>query len=223
MTGEPESLDTTEPLAARRQRHDYDRLIMLADGVFAIAITLLAFDIKPPANWDGEFASLWATLKPSLLAYLLSFLVISVYWLAHRRFMAVILRVNAVATVLNLVVLGLVALLPAATRLAQEHGAHGAALGVYAGLVVAIGVSVALFWGYVALVGNLVSREVSLAVRWQTFVGVLFAPPLFLGLTIGAHLPPGAVPAVLLALFIIGAAVLNRLTRERPSSPGRDA
>ena len=51
MTGEPESLETIEPLAARRARHDFDRLIMLSDGVFAIAIGISS---------SGSPASPWA-------------------------------------------------------------------------------------------------------------------------------------------------------------------
>ena len=39
---EPASLGTDEPLAERIGRHWFDRLIMPSDGVFAIAVTLLA-------------------------------------------------------------------------------------------------------------------------------------------------------------------------------------
>jgi uncharacterized membrane protein len=214
MTGEPESLDTTEPLAARIRRHDYDRLIMLSDGVFAIAITLLAFDIRPPAGWDGQFASLWATLKPLFRAYLLSFLVISVYWLMHRRFMARLVRVDAVATMLNLVMLGLVALLPAATRVAEASNGQSAPLGLYAALVIAIGASIALFWGYAGLIGNLASNEVGRRDRWIGFLGTLLAPPAFLALTIETRIPSNLVLPALLLLFIVGAVALHRLTRE---------
>jgi uncharacterized membrane protein len=225
VTGEPESLDTTEPLAARRARHDFDRLIMLSDGVFAIAITLLALDVRVPAGVEDRFASLWTALKPLLSAYSLSFLVISVYWLLHRRFMAVILRVDAVATMLNLLILGLVSLLPAGTRLASSAQRFGPGLEVYAGLVIAIGASVACFWGYAGLIGGLVSPEVGPRMRWIGFVGVLISTPLFLLLTIGGHVPPGVVPLVLLALFVVGWLVLRRLSRERepkatPSDPG---
>ena len=40
MVGEPESLFSDEPLRVRVERHNFDRLLMLSDGVFAIAITL---------------------------------------------------------------------------------------------------------------------------------------------------------------------------------------
>ena len=219
MTGEPESLDTTEPLAARRARHDFDRLIMLSDGVFAIAITLLALDVRVPAGVDDRFASLWMALKPLLSAYALSFLVISVYWLLHRRFMAVILRVDAIAAILNLLVLGLVSLLPAGTRLASSGQAMSPGLGLYAGLVIAIGVSVACFWGYASLIGGLVSAEVGPRMRWVGFLGVLISAPLFLLLTIGAHIPPSLVPVVLLGLFCGGWLILQRLTREPSPKP----
>ncbi|MEO8813045.1 MAG: hypothetical protein ABI376_09065 [Caulobacteraceae bacterium] len=58
MAGEPESLDIDEALERRRRRHWFDRLIMLCEGVFAIAITLMAFDLRGPAAWDGRTASL---------------------------------------------------------------------------------------------------------------------------------------------------------------------
>ncbi len=219
MTGEPESLDTAEPLTLRRERHNFDRLIMLSDGVFAIAITLLALDVRVPAGAEDHFASLWAALKPLLSAYALSFLVISAYWLLHRRFMAAILRVDAIAAVLNLLILGLVALLPAGTRLASSGSGIGPGLELYAGLVIAIGTAVAFFWAYAALIGGLVSSEVGPRMRWIGFLGVLISAPLFLLLTIGARVPPGLVPVVLLALFVAGWAVLQRLTREPPPAP----
>src|SRR5579871_6846014 len=99
-----------------RQQHWFDRVVMLSDGVFAIAITLLAFGVHGPAHWKTA-ADIWSALAPQLDAYALSFLVIAIYWLAHRRFMALMARVDAPATVLNLIFLALVTLLPAATQL----------------------------------------------------------------------------------------------------------
>jgi hypothetical protein len=93
---------------------------------------------------------------------------------------------------------------------------------LYAGLVIAIGASVAIFWGYAALVGGLVSSEVGPRMRWIGFVGVLISAPLFLFVTIGAHVPPGLVPVVLLGLFIAGWLVVQYLSREALAPPAAD-
>jgi uncharacterized membrane protein len=205
MAGEPESLDADESLKRRRHRHWFDRLIMLSDGVFAIAMTLMALNIQTPVVADGRVDRLWADLAPQLDAYALSFVVISVYWLAHRRFLAMILTVDAPVTVLNLIVLALVGLLPAATRLAHAAGPLAPYMMVYGGLVVAIGVSLAALWGYAALGADLVSPEVSRRERWFIFGLILFTPPFFLLLTAVLHNPPpGAVPLCLAALFLVG-------------------
>jgi uncharacterized membrane protein len=204
MVGEPESLDIDESLERRRHRHWFDRLIMLSDGVFAIAITLLAFDLHGPTHWRG-LADIWAGLGPQLDAYALSFVVIAVYWLAHRRFFAMIVTVDAAVTVLNLVTLALVALVPAATTQVHGGGPQQASMLVYSGLVVAIGLSVAAVWGYAALVANLVTSEVGPRVRWFLLALMVVTPPLFLVLVGSLHNPPnGLVPLTLVALFLIG-------------------
>jgi len=204
MASEGDLLDIGEGLEARRRRHWYDRLMMLADGVFAVAITFLVIYIAAPTNWDGGWASLWSHLAPQLDAYAMSFLVISIYWLAHRRFMAMILTVDAPVTVLTLVLLGLVVLVPPATRLINAYSMFPLARLVYAALVVAIGAMMALLWAY-ALVAKLVSSEVSGRVRWFLLALMVFTPSFFLLLTMAIpQARPGEVPLALTALFLIG-------------------
>lgn len=223
MAGEPETLDTDESLERRCHRHWFDRLIMLSDGVFAIAITLLAFDLHGPKTWAGG-DDIWRVLAPQLDAYALSFVVISVYWLAHRRFFAMIVTVDAPVTVLNLVTLGLVALAPAATTFVHGRGPLTPAMMVYGALVVAIGLSIAATWGYAALAAGLVTPEVTQSVRWFLLALMVVTPPLFLLLVASLHNPPpGAVPAALVALFLIGWRmrmwVLHRLPGRRSPQP----
>jgi uncharacterized membrane protein len=179
--------------------------MMLTDGVFAIAITFLTFDISNPAGWNGGWPQLWAHLAPQLDAYAMSFVVISIYWLAHRRFMAMILTVDAPITGLTLGLLGLIALVPSATRLISAHGGLPTARVVYACLVIAIGWAMAALWGYAALIARLVSGEVGWRVRWFLLLLMVFTPPFFLALTIAIPSPPpGAIPLALTLLFLIG-------------------
>lgn len=205
MTGDLEVLEAEEDLERRRHRHWHDRLMMLCDGVFAIAITLLATEVRAPEGWSGDWAGIWASLAGQLDAYAMSFLVISVYWLAHRRFMAMILKVDAPLTVLTLVMLGLVALLPAATRLISAHAAFPLARLLYAGLVVTIGFAMAVLWGYAALIAKAVPMEVGLRLRWFILALMALTPPFFLLLTLGIpNAGPGEVPVGLSLMFLIG-------------------
>jgi uncharacterized membrane protein len=209
-----------EGLDAHQQRHWYDRLMLLCDGVFAIAITLQAADIRAPRDWSGDWASLH--LGAQLNVYAMSFLVISIFWLVHRRFMAMIRSVDPPMTILTLMMLGLVALLPAATRLINGYTNYMSSRMVYAGLVVLIGLAIGMLWTYAAFVGKVVSPEVSLRQRWYMLFLVVFTPPFFLSLTftIPQSAPYGVVPLFLAGLFLIGWPmrlwVLRRLEGPRP-------
>jgi uncharacterized membrane protein len=204
MAGLIESLEEEE-LDHRRDRHWYDRLIMLCDGVFAISITFLAVEVRAPDAWSGDWAGLMRPLAQQLDAYAMSFLVISIYWLAHRRMMAMILKVDAPVTVISLIVLGLVALLPAATRLLSGHSTYPPSRLIYAGLVVAIGGAIGVLWGYAALIAKVVSVQVSLAERWFYLFLMLWTPSFFLLLTMALPNPaPGETALILAGLFLVG-------------------
>jgi uncharacterized membrane protein len=77
-------LGTGEREAAR----DRDRIVNLSDGVFAIALTLLVLDIRVPnipenvvgSELPGVLLALW----PKYLGYVLSFVVISTFWIIHH-------------------------------------------------------------------------------------------------------------------------------------------
>ena len=149
MTGGLEELDTSEALAPRRERHAFDRLIMLSDGVFAIAITLAAIEIKPRTTWTTS-AELWVALRLPLYAYMISFGVIAIYWSAHRDTFARLKRADGAVTLLTLLLLFFVAALPASTQLLYERG-NAAGVQVYAVSVMLCGVAQLALWTYAGL------------------------------------------------------------------------
>ena len=150
--GEPETLATHEALAARVERHDYDRLIMLSDGVFAIAITLLALELPLPEKWDGHLETLVTGVGRPLVGYLFAFLMVGAFWVGHRRLMARVDRVDVPFTILNLLLLGLVGLAPLVARLFAEHGPTKS-ISVYLLMVSAILFVTALMGLYAGLKG----------------------------------------------------------------------
>src|ERR1700748_3309031 len=77
---------TDEPVEDRHvaQRH-LDRMVMLSDGIFAIAITLSAIELKPESVPGKTLWQIWAT---PLFVYFISFFIIGQLWLMHRRIVA---------------------------------------------------------------------------------------------------------------------------------------
>jgi uncharacterized membrane protein len=154
------------------------RLVLFSDAVFAIAITLLAIEIHPPEHWDGV-PHLLSLMGPKLAAYAVSFAVVGIYWVSHRRIFSRLAKANGVLDALNFVVLGLIALLPLATELLWEQ-VSGQAYPVYVALVAAIGVALAVTWGYAAFIGKLANPT-----PWPEAVFVLVRVALLPGLMCG--------------------------------------
>jgi uncharacterized membrane protein len=128
------------PRAARGGRglaFDYDRTVALSDGVFAIALTLLVLTIPEIESADD----LWGQLEdnlPAFGAYGLSFVVLSALWRQHHVFLREVTRIDARLTSLNLLYLGIVALIPYPTGLVAEHGDESASVVVYAAALAAV-------------------------------------------------------------------------------------
>ena len=99
---------------------------MLSDGVFAIAITLLALDLRLPDRWDGSVGELVNATGRPLIGYLFGFGLVGAFWLMHRRMFAQLAQVDLVTTALNLLLLGLVGLTPYIARMIAEAGPNRA-------------------------------------------------------------------------------------------------
>jgi uncharacterized membrane protein len=90
------------------------RLVAFSDGVFAITITLLAFEITRPTDYRHLLHGL-AALWPAYLAYALTFLFIGQVWANHHVMFDHIRTADRTVLLLNTVLLMVVALLPFAT------------------------------------------------------------------------------------------------------------
>jgi uncharacterized membrane protein len=219
MAGEPELLSGDEPLAEHVRRHAYDRTIMLADGVFAIAITLLALELRPPDHWDGELAHLLAAIWRSLFSYLFGFGIVGAFWVAHRALFARIRRVDGPSTFLALLQLCLIAMTPAVAALVGKAG-PGKSLTVYFILVVALGGCQTLLWSYAAFAGGLVDASLDRRERLLILARLALPAALFASLLLAqlAGLYESAsIPIVIAGLAALAA--LRRL-RGRKAAPG---
>jgi TMEM175 potassium channel family protein len=101
---------------------EMNRLNNLSDGVYAIALTLLAFDIRLPAGVPTvDLPDNLLELTPKLMVYLISFVVIGGAWGAHQRMLSQIKRGDGVLVWLNLFCLLFVGLLPASAALLGRY------------------------------------------------------------------------------------------------------
>ncbi|MDR0358609.1 MAG: DUF1211 domain-containing protein [bacterium] len=93
---------------------DPARVVFFSDAVFAITITLLVLEIRPPADYTNLLHGLVA-LWPSYLAYALTFLFIGQVWVNHHVMFDHIRAADRVILLLNTLLLMTVAFLPFTT------------------------------------------------------------------------------------------------------------
>src|SRR5215469_11094086 len=95
------------------------RLEALGDGIFAVAMTILAIELKWPELKDTSiqgFADAFHGLWPGLLCYLISFVVLGIMWFGHRMIFEYIGRTNRYFIFLGILFYMMVCLVPFSTR-----------------------------------------------------------------------------------------------------------
>ncbi len=165
------------------------RLETFADGVFAIAITLLVLAIHLPAP-NGDLAKALAAQWPEFAAYVVSFLTIGIMWVQHHRLFTVIRRSNATFAMINVVFLMFIAFVPYPTavlaqRLAGDSSSNQVvATFLYGGTMVAIAIMFNAIWLYaMAHDGHLLGGELS-AERRAEARGYRYGAPIYLLITL---------------------------------------
>src|SRR6476661_3919400 len=106
-----------------------DRLIAFTDGVIAILITILVLELRPPA---GEHFGDLLDEKGRLLAYLLTFVFVAIYWVNHHHLLQVVTRIDGRTLWANIHLLFWLSLTPIATAWLGEAGVESGPVAGYA-------------------------------------------------------------------------------------------
>jgi len=93
------------------------RLEAFSDGVFAIVITLLILDIRFPEVPYSQFATALVSVLPRILAYVMSFIIIGLYWVVHHNSMHAMKKTDRGFLWLNILLLLCVSFIPFPTSL----------------------------------------------------------------------------------------------------------
>src|SRR6266568_3772209 len=89
-----------------------NRIEAFSDGVMAILITIMVLELKAPH--DPTPASL-ARMWPTFFAYVLSFIIIAIYWVNHHYLIHLVSRVDAIILWANMNQLFWISLIPCVT------------------------------------------------------------------------------------------------------------
>jgi len=177
------------------------RLETFADGVFAIAATLLILNVD--AQVSGEVHDLGGRLLhiwPSYLAYAASFVTIGIMWVNHHTIMAQVERADRRFLLANIGLLMCIAFFPFTTRLVAEHvrgdGAMAAAL-TYGFTGVATAIMFDITWFYAVVGKRLLKRDAEPAVVSGITRTYIPGPWIYLTATLVAF----ASPVVSIVLF----------------------
>lgn len=130
------------------------RLDALADGIFAIVMTILVFQIQVPEIYgvadNQTVAQLIISLYPLLLTYLLSFSLLFTYWRAHQYIASVLARSTDIPlSNLSALFFFFVGLVPFSSQLLGSYHYTQVAILVFGANIILVGLSLWIMRHYV--------------------------------------------------------------------------
>jgi len=139
------------------------RLISFSDGVFAIAVTLLVFNLKvpqiPAADAHLLLRRFIKEMLPHFATYILTFLLVALYWLFHHRMLNLVTRVDGPFIWMNIFYLLTISFIPFPSALFGAYPNEVFCFVLYLGSMMLVGsLSLLMVW-YATRNNRLVNRE----------------------------------------------------------------
>ena len=167
--------EQTTEFDAREQRNaNPERLLTFTDGVYAIIITILVLELQVPDLGPGQsLGEALREIRPTFVAFVISFLIVGMYWTLHRSAFAQVRYVDLNTLWINLLYLLPVAMIPFAASTLGEHEGDPAALHLYGIVLIAATLMRAILNWYLGKhVGLLWQAPSSKSRRLATVVGL---------------------------------------------------
>jgi uncharacterized membrane protein len=124
-----------------------NRLEAFSDGVFAIVITLLILDVRFPASGTSTLQGLHDML-PQVLSFVLSFVIVGVYWVSHHNMFHYIRVADRRLLWLNLALLLVVVFVPFPAALLGQRPGDPVAVMLYGANLALVNAVGTLLWIY---------------------------------------------------------------------------
>jgi uncharacterized membrane protein len=115
----------TETLEGLEYHIAKNRLETLVDGIFAIAMTLLVLGITPPKPQESLAPAILPdmiiSLIPQVFLFIIAFLVLALFWLAHHRQFHFVHQVDPTLVWINVLLLISIVFVPFSTDVAGDY------------------------------------------------------------------------------------------------------
>jgi uncharacterized membrane protein len=145
------------------------RAEVLADGIFAVAMTILVLDVRlPPLTGDisdTRYLHSVLALWPKLTVFVASFVALGRLWQLHRNIFHFLERSDQQLLFWNLLSLMFLCLLPFTTSLAGEHPNFSLSAAMYAGNVLMLTLAYRGMWHHASYQGQLLRSNFDPAVH----------------------------------------------------------
>lgn len=150
---------------------ELDRLVFFSDAVVAIAITLLALDLKvTPAGAKLTFSDIlnaWHKFG----SFFLSFIMVAVFWINHHRFFVYIKAVDQRMMVYNICWLLFIAMLPVTSALISTDLFNRPAMVLYSVNVLLVSCMQNMIWDHATTHKELLKPSVTETVEREYRIG----------------------------------------------------
>jgi uncharacterized membrane protein len=141
-----------------------NRIETLADGIFAVAMTLLVVNLSIPENirlTDTQLHVILMNQAHKFSNYLISFLLTAVFWISHHRQHHFIKLTDHTHLWINIIILMFIVLVPFSTSLVGEYGGSTTAEAFFALNMIIIALLFRVNWLYAKKNHRLIKSDVS--------------------------------------------------------------
>ncbi len=131
---------------------DTGRLISISDGVFSVALTLLALDLRVPVmeavNSEKQLVDAFLALGPKFLVAFMAFMTTGIFWMGHSAQYKYIEKSDRNLSWINLLFLLTVIILPFSTSFLGNYVEYKFPLGIYWLNIFLMGLLLYIHWAY---------------------------------------------------------------------------
>lgn len=173
-----------------RDSTEFNRVVALTDGIYAVAMTLLVVSIGVPDVPADDLADALLSSHGDLLTFLISVAILAFYWLSNHHFVRHLKAVDPVYSGLNLIYLALIAFLPLPTALLDRYSEQPITMALFVATLLLVSVMELVLFSRARRAGLFYTEPSSRVARYSTLIVLTPALVFLLAIPIGLMSSP---------------------------------